>query len=357
MRPLDHAPHNILIIHTHGGMGDLLLSSVLAEALHRCYPGCRVTFWAQRKFASLLDHHPFVDARIDLDLAASLRDNARLLRSEHFDAVLIPWSVSRHAWLTWLAGIPVRVGQGGRLTYSFLFTHPVKVRSRQGDVTSHWTDSQLDYARIIGCAAPSDLLPVVITTPEEREWAGNRLQELGFAGKRPLCGLHICKGLAVDEARWPLDRFVDIAVGLLGQGFDVILTGTANEQPLTAQVAARARDVLPAETDARLIDFAGASTLRETAALIERLNVFICPDTGTGHLAAALGVPVVSIFPVRSDIPARWRPAIDAHRVIRPVRYECAGACVKEKCPRFTCLLHIDPDEVVAAAREIAKKC
>ena len=72
-------------------------------------------------------------------------------------------------------------------------------------------------------------------------------------------------------------------------------------------------------------------------------------------LAAALGVPVVSIFPLRSDIPARWRPAIDAHRIIRPCRYECGGTCVKETCPRFTCLLHIDPDEVVAAAREIAK--
>ena len=85
------------------------------------------------------------------------------------------------------------------------------------------------------------------------------------------------------------------------------------------------------------------------------MKVFICPDTGVGHLAAALGVPVVSIFPLRSDIPARWRPAIDAHRIIRPCRYECGGTCVKETCPRFTCLLHIDPDEVVAAAREIAK--
>ena len=357
MRKPTRTPHNILIIHTHGGMGDLLLSSVLAEALHRCYPDCRVTFWAQQKFASLLDHHPFVDARLDLDPAAPLRDNARILRAEHFDAVLIPWSVSRHAWLTWRAGIPVRVGQGGRLTYSFLFTHPVKVRSRQGDVTSHWTDIQLDYARILGCEVPSGLRPVVITTPEEREWAGNRLCELGCSGNRPICGLHICKGLAVDEVRWPLDRFVDIAAGLLRQGFDVILTGTANEQPLTSQVAARARAMLPPDTGMRLVDLAGACTLRETAALIERMNVFICPDTGTGHLAAALGVPVVSIFPVRSDIPARWRPAIDAHRIIRPVRYECAGACVKEKCPRFTCLLHIDPDEVVAAAREIAKKC
>ena len=53
---------NILVIITHGGMGDLLLSSVLAEALHRCYPGCRVTFWAQRRFAGLLENHPFIDA-------------------------------------------------------------------------------------------------------------------------------------------------------------------------------------------------------------------------------------------------------------------------------------------------------
>ena len=355
MRPPSRQPHNILIIHTHGGMGDLLLSSVLAEALHRCYPGCCVTFWAQRKFAALLDHHPFVDARIDLDPAAPFRENARSLQAGHFDTVLIPWSVSRHAWLTWWAGIPTRVGQGGRLTYSFLFTHPVTVRSRQGDVTSHWTDIQLDYARILGCDAPSDLKPVVIITPVEKETAAARLRELGFNGGRPICGLHICKGLAVDEKRWPLARFVDIAAGLLRQGFDIILTGAANEQPLTSQVAARARALLPADTGARLIDLAGVCTLRETAALIEQTNIFICPDTGTGHLAAALDVPVVSIFPVRSDISERWRPAIDPHRIIRPVRYDCTGACVKEKCPRFTCLLHIDPDEVVAAAREIAK--
>jgi len=85
------------------------------------------------------------------------------------------------------------------------------------------------------------------------------------------------------------------------------------------------------------------------------MNVFICPDTGTGHLAAALGVPVVSIFPLRSDVPARWRPAIAGSRIIRPTDYECDGPCVKETCPRFTCLLHIDANEVVAAAVEIAK--
>lgn len=349
-------PRNILIIHTHGGMGDLLLSSVLAEALHGCYPGCRVTFWPQPRFAALLENHPFVDACLGLDPAAPLLTNARRLRSGHFDTVLVPWSVSRHAWLTALAGIPTRVGQGGRLTYSFLFTHPVRVRSVYGDTTSHWTEIQLDYARMIGCHPPAGLLPIVVTTPTEKEKAAAFLKSVGITGERPVCGLHICKGLAVDEARWPIDRFVDIAAGLMRRGFDVALTGTAGEQPLTSKVAALAqKQGQSSGSTSCIVDLAGSCTLRETAAVIERLNVFVCPDTGTGHLAAALGVPVVSISPLRSDVPARWRPSGAAYRIIRPTSYECAGPCVKETCPRFTCLLHIDPDEVVAAALEIAK--
>ena len=338
---------NILVIITHGGMGDLLLSSVLAEALHRCYPGCRVTFWAQRRFAGLLENHPFIDALLDLDPAASLLQNAKLLRQLHFDTVLVPWSVSRHAWLTTLAGIPTRVGQGGRLSYSFLFTHPVRVRSVYGDTTSHWADIQLDYARAIGCQPDGELEPVVVTSAAEKTWAAEFLKTKCLASYRPICGLHICKGLAVDEQRWPLDRFVDIAAGLIQKGFTVILTGTQAEKPLTASVAAQTTE------KAAIIDLAGACSLRETAALIEQMNVFICPDTGTGHLAAALGVPVVDIFPLRSDFPARWRPAGTNHRIIRPTAWECGGPCVKETCPRFTCLLHIDPQEVVAAAVEL----
>ena len=134
----------------------------------------------------------------------------------------------------------------------------------------------------------------------------------------------------------------------------------AAEKPLTASVAAQTTEKL-AESQSEtsnpapaIFDLAGACSLRETAALIEQMNVFICPDTGTGHLAAALGVPVVDIFPLRSDFPARWRPAGANHRIIRPTAWECGGPCVKETCPRFTCLLHIDPQEVVKAVIDLS---
>lgn len=345
---------NILLVHTRGGMGDLLLSSVLAEALRRCLPGCRVTLWPRPEYACLFDGHPFVDDCLRLDPEASLLSNVGPLRACGFDAAILSWSVSRLAWLVRFAGIPVRVGRSDRLTYSFLYTHRVRLRSRQGDTASHWPDVQLDYARAIGCPAPPDLQPIVALTPAEAAQAAGFLRSVGVAGQRPVCGLHVCKGLAVNEARWPLGRFADIAAGMLQRGFDVVLTGTESERPLTARVAEQAA-AQTSGSPGRLVDLAGRLSLRQTAAVLQQLHVYICPDTGTGHLAAAVGVPVVSIFPLRSDFPDRWRPAIAAHRIVRPDGWECSGPCVKEKCPRFTCLLHIDAGRVVDAATAIAR--
>lgn len=342
---------NILIIHTHGGMGDLILSSVLAEALKHHHPDCRVTFWAHPRFSALLAGHPFVDACLNLDPAASFFTRLQTIRAEHYDAVLIPWSSSSHAWLVFFAGIPVRVGQGGRLGYSFLFTHRVRVRSVHGDTASHWTEVQLDYARILGCTVPSGALtPKIGLSPEEKHFAANYFRSSGIDPSRPLCGLHICKGLSADEARWPVDRFVEIGVKLVEQGWSVVLTGTEKEKPLVDLVEQR----LSASTSPKsILNAAGQFTLRETAAFISRMNAFVCPDTGPGHLAAALGVPVVSIFALRADFPNRWRPIGAPYAIIRATQWDCTQPCIKETCPRLTCLLRIDPDEVVRKVEEI----
>ena len=352
---------NILIIHTHGGMGDLILSSVLAEALKQCYPVCSVTFWAHPRFSALLGNHPFVDACLDLDPAASFSTRLRTIRAGKFDAVLIPWSSSGHAWLTFFADIPVRVGQGGRLGYSFLFTHPVRIRSVHGDTTSHWTEVQLDYARILGCAIPADTFtPKIGLTAAEMQSAPDFLQSSGVDLARPLCGLHICKGLSVDEARWPVDRFVEIGVKLIEQGWSIVLTGTEKEKPLVDLVEQRMLTAISPKTGAAeyspVLNLAGKFNLRQTAALISRLNAFICPDTGPGHLAAALGVPVVSIFALRADFPNRWRPIGAPNAIVRADQWDCAEPCIKETCPRLSCLLHIDADDVVQKLVLISKR-
>jgi len=338
----------ILFVHTRGGIGDLVLSSPVAAVLARCYTPAEVIGWVNPAFRPVLEGHPAFAGFIDLSEKESLWSGAQRLRREGFKIAVFPWSTSRQAWMAALAGIPVRAGQGGRLTYSFLYTHPVAVRSLAGDVTSHWSDIQLDYARVLGCAADAaDAVPRLYLLPEEREWAAAFLRSRGVNGDKPVVGIHVCKGLAVDLDRWPVDRFAEVAAALAAAGYDVIFTGTASEAPLVE--AARTAAGLPPERS-----LAGQCTLRQTMAVLSRLAVLVCPDTGTGHLAAAIGVPVVSIFAVKSDIPARWRPTGAPYRIVRPRGFACPKKCVKEKCPRFECLLYVDASEVVRAAEELA---
>ena len=335
-----------LIIHTQGGLGDLLLSSPIATALRRTHADCEVYVWAHSRFSEILLHHPDIQGVFDFPVETPILKVAAELRRRRFDIAVLPWSKSRQAWMVRLAGIPIRAGQGGRLSYSFLFTHPVNVRSQAGDTTSHWVDIQLDYARALNCMT-EDLKPQVVLLDAELRAADEQLAAFGLPPDRPIVALQICKGQDLNSVRWPLDLFVNVGRKLIDAGYAVILTGIASERNLTAET----KELIDSPF---VINAAGTGTLRQTAALIARSAVTICPDTGPGHLAAALGIPVVAVFARNCDIAARWRPYGEEHRVVVPKPATCRRDCTAAPCPRATCLLEVDPDEVVAAACEIA---
>ena len=337
-----------LIINTQGAMGDLLLSTPIAEAIHRNFPDSTVYYWANPRFTPLLENHPYIQGFLDMSITVPFGEGWRKLRSLRFDAAISPWSKSREAWMSTFARIPIRVGQGGRLSYSFLYTHPVTVKSLHGDTQTHWVDILLDYARALKCDV-NNLSPFVVLTGAERAAGQNFWQSAFLPEKRPRVILQVCKGLPVTSDRWPLDVFVQTGKRLIDQGCTLALTGIASEKHLMDEVETKL-------ASPSVINTAGSFSLRQAAAVIAASDVVICPDTGTGHLGAALGVPVVSIFALKCEFPMRWHPYVSPYRIIRPDSIRCDRTCVKETCPRFTCLLDVDADSVARAALEIAKK-
>jgi len=346
----------ILFVHTAGGLGDLLLSSPVAEALRELYPGCHVTGWIKPAYLPLLSGNPSFDALMGepggtehaadcIGRPGGLITRARALRAEQYDLAVTTWSRWDLAWAVTLAGIPVRVGQGGRALYSFLFTHKVDVRSTHGDASTHWVDCQLDYARALGWrgTAPS---PRVVLTAAERAVGREVLLSNGVAPGARVCGLHVGKGLRLTPERWPVQKFA--AIGNLVSrrlGCTVVLTGDATEMGLVRRVEQ--------EMCCAPVNLAGKTGLRELAGVISAMDLMICPDSGPMHIAAALGVPVVAIFALASDFPDRWRPYGVRHRVVRTRHFACPRRCIKESCPRFECLLHIDEEDVLDAAEEL----
>jgi ADP-heptose:LPS heptosyltransferase len=109
-------------------------------------------------------------------------------------------------------------------------------------------------------------------------------------------------GCAFAARRWPAERYAAVARRLTSCGWRVVVTGSAAEKSLAAQVAAAA--VLPA--DAVL---AGRTTLSQLAALVAEAALVICGDTGIAHLATAYGTPSVVLFGPVS--PRHWGPPPD----------------------------------------------
>ena len=342
------AVRRILVAHTGGGLGDLVVSSPIAEALRQWYPAAAVTVWADARFAPILLEHPSVTSIWTAPMDAPFRELLRTLRDARYDLALFPWALGRQAWLAACARIPRRVGAARRTAYSFLFTDRVVVRTELGDVASHWVDVQLDYVRRLGWRG---------ATPEPRirltagELAASRadLRARGVAAGETLCILHIGKGLPVDRVRWPLDRFVDIGRRLVSEhGLRVLLTGGPREQALTATVA---HAIGPGA-----LDLAGTTpAIRQLCGVIAQAALFVGIDSGPMHVAAALGVPAVGLFPLRSDCPPRWRPWAARLAVVGTGSWRCPLNCVKETCRDFACLAQIDVEEAMSAVSALLR--
>lgn len=90
---------------------------------------------------------------------------------------------------------------------------------------------------------------------------------------------------------YPIELWRKVAAPLVAEGWRVVALGGPGDPVL---------DMDGAE------DWVGKMTITETLAAVASSRLHLAADTGTGHMAAATGVPVVSLFS-RTD-PAVFRP-------------------------------------------------
>src|SRR5207244_13352223 len=72
-----------------------------------------------------------------------------------------------------------------------------------------------------------------------------------------------------------------------------------------------------------VVNLADIFTVFETTYYISRCTLYLGNDTGTMHLAAAVGTRCIAIFSAR-DHPGKWYPYGQGHVVIRK-RVTCEG--------------------------------
>ncbi|WP_234814914.1 glycosyltransferase family 9 protein [Noviherbaspirillum denitrificans] len=162
----------------------------------------------------------------------------------------------------------------------------------------------LRLAEFIGAPSAGSHLEFPLTKEDERELEASGLAA-GLVPREYIC---IHPGARLRDKCWPPQRFAEIADALVDEfGIKVVLTGSAKEADLTAQVAACMRHAA--------IDTASPLSIGAMAALMSRARLLVCNDTGVSHIAAGLCLPSVVVFS-KADMQ-RWAPLDqDRHRCI-----------------------------------------
>ncbi|CAN7650662.1 glycosyltransferase family 9 protein [Paraburkholderia terricola] len=148
-------------------------------------------------------------------------------------------------------------------------------------------------------------------------------------------------GAQLPSRRWPAERFAQVADHLAADGWQIAITGTAAEAPVTG--AALGAMTAPA------LHLGGATSLGGLAALVDHARLVVCNDTGMSHIAAAMDTASVVI--ASGSDTRRWAPLDhERHRVLAD--YPACRPCMFRDCPYgHPCALNIGVERVVETAR------
>lgn len=348
MRTLDPGQPRSILVRGTNWVGDAVMTLPALAALGAACAQARITVLAKPWVAAVYQASPAVDQVLTIDPArhqglAGLWRLTGELRGQGFDWAVLLQNAFGAALTVALAGIPVRLGYAsdgrGLLLSHAIARTPV---DRQVHETAYYL-RMLHRAGLAVAPPDSGLTPELRLDPRDRAWAQEFLAQKGLAGAR-LLGL--APGAAFGPAKcWPAERFAATAQTLLRDDFDaVLLFGSPGEAATTSQVAAGL-------SGARVIDLAGATSLGQALALLDRLALFITNDSGLMHAAAALGAPTLAVFGSTNPVTTAPRgPWVELARA----SLECSP-CLKPVCPRgdLACFAPITPEVALAAARAL----
>jgi len=344
-----------LLVIRLDNIGDIVMIGPALRVLRQALPAARITLMASPAGSQVAPLLPWIDevlvhralwqdasGSMGLDPAAEL-DLVAALRARAFDAAVIFTSFSQSpyppAYVCYLAGIPIRVGQSKEFGGSVL-SQWVKPLSDG----AHQVDRNLFLLEQAGFALAGRRLELCLPGAAQ-EAAARQLAALGLAPEAPF--IVLASGASCPARRYDVHRFAAVARALAAETtWPVVVVGSARETEFVAPI-------LAAGPPGRILSLAGQTSVPELAAVIARSRLVLANDSGPMHLADATGRPMIILYS-GTELEEQWRPRSAPARLLR--RATACSPCYRFECPYHMECLDIAPVEVVAAALDLLAK-
>lgn len=327
-----------ILILKPSSLGDVIHALPVLRMLKRRHPAAEIHWWIAAELAPLLENDPDLAGVFLFDRREAsnpffwpeLFGHVAQMRARRFDYVIDLQSLARSGIVAWFANGATTIGlndprEGAPAFYDLSVPRP------------SWDTHAVDwYLRVL----PHLGVPM----NWDFEWLPPRQDVQPRVAERfPKAPLRIAliPGARWENKRWPLEYFMELTRLLLKSIPELQITILGGKSDLPAGLAIKR--ISPPNVQ----DLTGRTTLPEMVEVLRQSELAVTNDTGPMHIAAALGIPLISLFGPTE--PARTGPYRDAASVRRH-RVPCAP-CMQSRCfyhEQLACLKGITPRAVLA---------
>jgi ADP-heptose:LPS heptosyltransferase len=346
-------------------MGDMVQSTPLLAGLRGKYPRAHITLMVSSDFAAFAERIPFIDDTIVFNLRQFnekrsrdgaftwvevyryLEDFLRRTMDRKYDTVFNLSHSKLSALMISYMRIPHVRGfycneTGNRMTeHPWLqyfgiepFNRPYNpfnladIYMRAGDVDS-------------GCRRVA-----IKTDDADPTRVRNILRDADIRDDELLIGIQA--GSSLEHRRWPARSFAELADMLVsGLNARIVLLGVESESRLAAEICSLMR------MRNKTVDLTGKTDIAGLVGMLRRCRYLVTNDTGTMHVAAALGTRIVGLFFAHA-YPRETGPYAPGH-VIFHARIPCAPCSYGVHCNNIVCVRKVYPRDVYSLVESHAK--
>ena len=322
-------PEASIVLVRLRSLGDTVLATPAFSLLRRALPDARIHVVMDERFAGVLDGQPDIDGVLRMPDGAGIGGKVSLLlgmRSVRPDLCVDMHGGSTAAWLTALSGAGWRAGFGHfrhGWAYNVRIPRAQQVLGRDHDEKVHTAEHHA--AAMVHLGADANPIPAA------------RLAASRCRADRPYAVIHA--GAAYATKTWALRHFLGLAEEVRDRhGLDPVFVAGPGERGLADRIAG--------------FKVSTPQSIAALMSLVAGARLFVGNDSGPSHVAAAFGVPCVTVF--GSSDSEVWHPWLTPHRVVETA-WDCKP-CPGDRCYAFDeprCILSVQPAAVAEAVSAV----
>jgi ADP-heptose:LPS heptosyltransferase len=318
-----------ILIVLSGSLGDIARALCLPAHLKTHFPESGLAWLVEERWADLIAGHPHIDRTVTFRRAwrvEAVTDVIAQLKRESYDISLDLQRIFKSGLLSLASGATRRIGFHPRnskeMNWIFNNEH-IGYQSENTSKLQHY----LKFCEYLGLSPP------------ERLDFGMRPQLPGAFRNQAFSSpyISVVMGSSWPSKNWHLEGYAELITKVLSAGrYDVLLLGVRDQAKTAEMLEKRLQS-------ASVVNLVDRTSIRELLYILSKAEAAVGPDTGSGHLAAAVGTPYVTM--VGPTTPERIAPYGCEHLTVRSS--PCAP-CVKRACarPQYDCMGSISANAV-----------